>query len=136
MDRDNTVPISDDLKRAVKLFNRWQFQEACDAFGQLAEEGEGRDRQYLEGLSNIASGFYRIWHKGGEPNAMVSHLEKGAKALKKHTKGTLALDLDDFNTALVHCVEEAKNWRRGDTEIFNRDFIPRIEFIDPTIDAG
>ena len=130
-----SVPISDDLKRAVKLFNRWQFQEAADAFGQLAEEGEGKERSYLEGLSNIASGFFRIWHKGGEPNAMVTHLGKGATLLKSHTKGTLSLDLDDFNKALGACVEEAKNWRRGDTEIFNRDFIPRIEFIDASIEV-
>jgi hypothetical protein len=30
---------------------------------------------------------------------------------------------------LAGCLEEAKRWRRGDSEIFNRDFIPRLTYV-------
>jgi len=118
----------EDLKKAVKLFNRWQFQEAQDAFHQLAEEAEGRDRVFLEGIALIASGFYRIWHKGGEPNAMVSYLEKGMEVLKPFNGTFAGIKSEGVVPAIEACLEEAARWRRGDSEIFNRDHIPRLEF--------
>ena len=43
-------PTVAELRKAVKLFNRWQFQEAHDAFRQLADGAEGRERTFLEDL--------------------------------------------------------------------------------------
>jgi predicted metal-dependent hydrolase len=118
----------EDLRKAVKLFNRWQFQEAHDAFHQLAEEAEGRDRVFLEGIATIASGFYRIWHKGGEPNAMVSYLERGKEVLKSFDGVFAGIKSEGLVASIDACLEEAARWRRGDSEIFNRDHIPRLEF--------
>lgn len=123
-----TDNISDELRRAVKLFNRWQFQEAGDAFTALAEETDGRDKEFLEGIALLAAGFNRIWHKGGEPNAMVSYLQKGMKILKPYKRGGANIRTDGLQESLMACLEEAARWRRGDEEIFNRDIIPRLEF--------
>ncbi|MCB9506974.1 MAG: hypothetical protein H6698_06285 [Myxococcales bacterium] len=120
--------ISEDLRRAVKLFNRWQFQEAFDAFTALAAEAEGRDQVFLEGLANLSAGFHRIWHKGGEPNAMVAYCQRGMEMLAPFGKGSMNIQLDGFEERLKLCLDEAMRWRRGDEEIFNRDIIPRLDF--------
>jgi predicted metal-dependent hydrolase len=122
--------IQEDLAKAVKLFNRWQFEEAHDAFNKLAKEIEGRERSFLEGIAKLASGFHRIWNKGGEPNTMVEYLEEGWKMIQQFDNGMFGLDLAEFDQGIPACMEEAARWRRGDVEIFNRDYIPRIEYID------
>ena len=130
-----TESISEDLRRAVKLFNRWQFQEAYEAFVALAEEADGRDRAFLDGLSQLSAGFYRIWHKGGEANAMVSYLVKGIEILKPFARGgALGIEMEGIDARLAECLEEAMQWRRGDEEIFNRDIIPRLEFISGPVE--
>lgn len=126
--------ISEDLKRAVKLFNRWQFQEAHEAFVSLAAEVEGRDKQFLEALANLSAAFYRIWHKGGEANAMVAYLQKGMEQIKPYRRGAMGLVQEGFYEALVACLDEAMTWRRGDEEIYNRDIIPRLEFEGVPVD--
>ena len=123
-----TETISEELRRAVKLFNRWQFQESFDAFTALAAETEGRDKGFLEGIALLSAGFHRIWHKGGEPNAMVSYLHKGMDTLKPFNRGAAGIEADGLQEGLERCLEEAMRWRRGDEIIFNRDIIPRLEF--------
>jgi hypothetical protein len=122
----------DDVRKAVKLFNRWQFQEAADAFQQLADDAEGSDRQFLLGLVEIAAGFFRIWHKNGEAHAMVEYLTKGMEVLRPFPKGALGIQAEPLLRDLAGCLEEAKRWRRGDSEIFNRDFIPRLTYVSRT----
>lgn len=119
---------SEELRRAVKLFNRWQFQEAFDAFTALAAEADGRDKGFLEGIAMLSAGFNRIWHKGGEPNAMVSYLQKGIETIAEYPRGGAGIDAEGLVDGLKFCLEEAMRWRRGDEEIFNRDIIPRLEF--------
>lgn len=126
--------IQEDLKRAVKLFNRWQFQEAHEAFQSLADDIDGRDKQFLEAFASLSAGFYRIWHKGGEANAMVTHIEKGIDMLRPYRRGAFGVDMTGLVDALTFCLEEAMRWRRGDEEIFNRDIIPRIEFVPTPVD--
>ena len=123
-----TENISEELRRAVKLFNRWQFQESYDAFDTLAGEAEGHDKGFLEGIAMLSAGFHRIWHKGGEPNAMVSYLQKGIEILARYTRGGAGIEADGLQDSLAACLEEAMRWRRGDEVIFNRDIIPRLEF--------
>ena len=121
--------ITDELRHAVKLFNRWQFEEATKAFTVLSEAAESPEKDFLASISLLASGFFRIWHNGGEPNAMVDYINRGHDELKTHPHGTMGLDLREFDQGVPACIEEARRWRRGESEIFNRDFIPRIEYI-------
>lgn len=121
---------SSDLAKAVKLFNRWQFQEATEAFTKLAAEWEGQERACFEGVSALAQGFFRIWNKGGEPNAMVEHIQLGWDLISANDPHVAGLDLTEFHQLLPLCLEESIRWRRGDVELFNRDLIPRIEYID------
>jgi len=118
-----------DLKRAVKLFNRWQFEEAVVAFHVLAEASQGRDRDFLEALSQLSGGFHRIWHKGGESSAMVAMVERSRAILAGFVPGHLGVDLRRLDGELAVCLSEAISWRRGDTELFNRDVIPRLEHL-------
>jgi predicted metal-dependent hydrolase len=129
-------PAAADLRKAVKLFNRWQFQEAHDAFRHLADVGEGRERSFLEGLANLSAAFFRIWHKRGEANTMVTLLQKGIDQLRPFEKPTLGLEIAPILPALEECLNEAMRWRRGDSEIFNRDFIPRLDFVGGDDDEG
>jgi hypothetical protein len=120
--------LAEDLRRALKLFNRWQFQEAFDAFTALSAQADGKDKTFLDGLAYLAAGFHRIWHKGGEPNAMVSYCQRGMDMLLPYGKGHMGVQLDGFEERMKACLEEARRWRRGDEEIFNRDIIPRLDF--------
>lgn len=128
------TPSTEDLKKAAKLFNRWQFQEAADAITQLADEAEGSERQFLLAIAEIAHGFFRIWHKNGEANAMVDYLTRGMEMLKPFGKGLMGLQTDQMHVELEACLDEAKRWRRGESEIFNRDFIPRLPYVSSKID--
>jgi hypothetical protein len=121
-------PTRDDLIPAAKRFNRWQFIEAQNSFKELSDQSEGSDAIFLGAIADIAGGFAKIWHKGGEPHAMVSLLTEGANNLEKFTPRYLDIELETFLPALLFCLSEAKRWRRGDTEIFDRDLIPRLEF--------
>lgn len=122
------TPTREDLKPAVKRFNRWQFIEAHNLLKDVAEQSDGSDAEFLTALADIAGGFAKIWHKGGEPHAMVSLLTQGYERLDNFGTSYFGMELVEFAGALRNCLEEAKRWRRGDTEIFNRDLIPRIEF--------
>lgn len=124
------TPTRDELKPAIKRFNRWQFIEAQAMLGELAAQCEGSDAAYLQALADIAGGFAKIWHKGGEPHAMVSLLSQGFERIQAFGDRYMHMDLETFHSSLRDCLEEAKRWRRGDEEIFNRDLIPRVEF-DP-----
>jgi hypothetical protein len=121
-------PTREDLRPGVKRFNRWQFVEAHNAWKELAEQCEGADREFLLAMAKIANGFAKIWHKGGEPHAMVQLLTDGLAEVRPFAPRRLELELEDFLKAIEGCLMEAKRWRRGDTEIFHRDLIPRIEF--------
>lgn len=122
-------PTVAELRKAVKLFNRWQFQEAHDAFRQLTDSAEGRDRAFLDGIANISAAFFRIWHKRGEANTMVALLQKGIDQLRPFNKPVVGIETKNIVPALEYCLEEAMRWRRGDSEIFNRDYIPRLDFV-------
>jgi hypothetical protein len=121
------APPLDDLRRAVKLFNRWQFEEAQTWFIAASESRHGRDREFLQAFANIAAGFHRIWHKGGEANAMVTLVERGRATLRGFTSPHLDITFADLDAQLAECLEEAMRWRRGQVDLFNRDLIPRIE---------
>lgn len=123
--------VSEDLKRAVKLFNRWQFQEASEAFEKLVPHATGTDQAVLEVLYVLSTGFHRIWHKGGEPNALVNYLEKGAGMLVPLGTNSYGIDIPSLRESVDGCIEEAMRWRRGDVDIYNRDLIPRLELRDP-----
>jgi hypothetical protein len=125
-------PQPPSIPKTVKLFNRWQFQEAQDMFRQLAEQSEGRDRALLEALGNVSSAFHRIWQKGGEPNAMVSYLEKGIEQLRSFSRPAAGIRVEGLVDQLQLCLEEAFRWRRREAEIFNRDLIPRVELDQDT----
>jgi hypothetical protein len=122
-------PTRDELVPALKRFNRWQFIEAQTGWTELAEKADGVDRDFLMAMAHVAGSFARIWHKGGEPQAMVSLLTAGVSEIQKFGARHLDLELEPFTKALTACLEEAKRWRRGDTDIFNRDLIPRLDFV-------
>lgn len=121
-------PNRNDLLPGLKRFNRWQFIEAQSVWKDLSDQSEGTDSEFLIALANIAGGFAKIWHKGGEPHAMVFLLTQGINDLHRFLPRYLNIELETFHRSLLLCLDEAKRWRRGDTEIFNRDLIPRIEF--------
>jgi hypothetical protein len=121
-------PSKEEMLPAAKRFNRWQFIEAQNLWFEMSEKSEGSDKQFLSALADISGGFAKIWHKGGEPHAMVSLLTKGIQRAQKFTPRYCNMELDDFLPAVVYCLSEAKRWRRGDTDIFDRDLIPRLEF--------
>ena len=118
-----------ELNPGVKRFNRWQFVEAQNAWRELGVQQEGPPREFLLTLSNVAGGFAKIWHKGGEPHTMVSILNQAVTDLQKFAPRYLDLELESFIAGLTHCLSEAKRWRKGETEIFDRDLIPRVEFL-------
>ena len=122
--------IHNDLGKAVKLFNRWQFEEAADAFSKLVNEFDGPERICFEAIAELSHGFFRIWNKGGEPNAMVNNIQTGWDLLQKTSPIIGGLDMSEFHEILPMCLEEAIRWRRGEVDIFNRDFIPRIEYVE------
>ncbi|TVR03300.1 MAG: hypothetical protein EA398_05290 [Deltaproteobacteria bacterium] len=124
--------VSEDLRKAVKLFNRWQFAEAAEAFEKLLPLHAGTDRALLDVLGLLSTGFNRIWHKGGEPNALVNYLEKGLEQLEPLGTNSWGIDTQALRDSVAQCIEEAMRWRRGDVDVYNRDLIPRLELHDPT----
>ena len=123
-----------DLKKAIKLFNRWQFEEAIDAFDKMLPLLEGTDKQVIELLSQLSHAFHRVWHKQGEPNAMVSFLQRGSEMMRVVGTNSLGISVNGLQEAIDGCLNEALRWRRGEVEIFNRDLIPRIELIEGYLD--
>jgi len=123
--------IHNDLGKAVKLFNRWQFKESAEAFSKLVNEFDGAERVCFEAIAELSQGFFRIWkNQGGEPNAMVGYIERGWDLLQKTEPHVGGLDMSEFHELLPECLAESIRWRRGDVELFNRDLIPRIEYVD------
>ena len=105
--------IHNDLGKAVKLFNRWQFKESAEAFSKLVNEFDGAERVCFEAIAELSQGFFRIWkNQGGEPNAMVGYIERGWDPSPTSAASTCP----NFTSS---CLNASPNPSAGDAAMWN-----------------
>ena len=73
--------ILENLQSGQELFNQGKFFEAHEVWEEKWIDSEGDERHLLQGLIQIAAGFYKL--QVGMPNGTVKLLQKGSGHLRE-----------------------------------------------------
>jgi predicted metal-dependent hydrolase len=124
------VVLEEQTRRAVdkglELFNAGLFWEAHEAW-ESAWLVEGGDvRQMLQGLIQIAAGYFKaLVHR--RPRAAAKLLASGLAKLEPIPDSLAGLRLEPLRRAVATTIDEAQGWERGKRDGIDPASLPRIE---------
>ncbi len=114
--------------RGIDEFNRGCFFECHDTLEDLWHGTRGRDRLFLQGLIQVAVGFYHLTNRNFKGAA--SQFMRGLAKLDGYRPVHRNLDLDALTTEVVRWLLLAERGRRGEQVEIDRSTIPTIHFTD------
>ena len=118
--------IQDQFLRGIDEFNRGFFFECHDTLEDLWHGTRGPDRLFLQGLIQVAVGFYHLTN--GNYKGATSQLTRGLAKLDGYRPARRGVDLESLTTDVVRWLVIAERGRRGDEVEFDRSNIPTIHF--------
>ncbi len=129
---DPAVPVRSEtagaLARGRDLYNAGLFWEAHEAWEEAWLVEEGQIRQMLQGLIQVAAGYFKATvHR--RPSGAVKLLSSGLAKLGPLPDALAGLRLCAFCEAVRRTVEEARRWERGETEGLDPGLIPPLEVV-------
>ena len=93
--------ITECLHKGQTLFNEGKFFEAHEIWEETWIDTEGDERHLLQGLIQVAAGFYKL--QVGMPTGTYKLLEKGAGHLR-------AIPADMYGVDLPSLLEKVEEW--------------------------
>ena len=93
--------ITECLHQGQTLFNEGKFFEAHEIWEETWIDTEGDERHLLQGLIQVAAGFYKL--QVGMPTGTYKLLEKGAGHLR-------AIPADMYGVDLPNLLEKVDEW--------------------------
>jgi len=124
------VVLREQTRRAIheglQLFNGGRFWEAHEAWeaAWLVEDGEVR--QMLQGLIQVAAGYFKaLVHR--RPRAAAKLLASGLAKLEAIPDSLAALRLEPLRRSVATTIGEAHGWERGERDGIDLASVPRIE---------
>jgi predicted metal-dependent hydrolase len=114
------------LKKGVELFNRQEFYEAHEAWeaGWIDEVSD--DRQLLQGLIQVAAGFYKL--QVGTPIGTVKLLEQGLTKLRRFLEDSHGVDLQTLFPQVEAWLEEARGMVTAGRADYDPKRLPRLGY--------
>ncbi len=113
------------LARGRRLYNAGLFWEAHEAWEAAWLEEEGEVRQLLQGLIQVAAGYFKATvHR--RPGGAVKLLSSGLSKLGPLPDAMGGLGLAAFREAAGRTLEEARRWERGEKDGLDPALIPRL----------
>ena len=97
------------LEKGRELFNAGRYFEAHEAWEECWLREEGETRQLLQGLIQIAAGYYKALDQG-HPRGGTRLLEAGLAKLRGVAAVTTAFDLDRFEREIRGSLDGIRQW--------------------------
>ncbi len=118
-----------DTARALELgralYNARRFWEAHEAWEAAWIEEDGEIRQLLQGLIQVAAGYFKgAVHR--RPSGAVKLLASGLAKLEPLPDDVCGLALGPFRTAVAASLVEARRWASGERAGFEADVAPPL----------
>ena len=120
------APFHQHLARGVELFNRQEFYEAHEAWEQGWIDEVSDDRRLLQGLIQVAAGFYKL--QTGSPVGTVKLLEQGSAKLRSFVGRSYGVDLEALLPAVEAWREEAARLVAGKRCDYDPANLPKLLF--------
>jgi uncharacterized protein len=118
------------LAKGVELFNRQEFYEAHEVWEEAWHEEEGEERLLLQGLIQVAAGFYKL--QVGAPQGTVKLLEQGAKKLRGFVGRSLGVDLEALLPSVEAWQAEAQRLLDARRADYDPKRLPKLRY-DPMV---
>ena len=122
--------MSEETRRAIQkgldLFNAGRFWEAHEAWESAWLVEDGDVRQMLQGLIQVAAGYFKALVQK-RPGAAARLLASGLAKLEPIPDSLAALRLEPFRRAVAGSIDAAHGWERGERDGIDPAGVPRIE---------
>jgi predicted metal-dependent hydrolase len=119
------------LEEGISLFNRQEFYEAHEAWEKGWIDEEGDERVLLQGLIQVAAGFYKL--QVGSPVGTVKLLQQGALKLRRFLGNSLGVDLHALLPEVdIWCTEAEKLVSEGRAD-YEPKRLPKLAYSRPTV---
>lgn len=119
------------LARATTLFNDglyFEFHEILEGYWMAQVKGPAR--QFLQGLIQIAIGFYQIGR--GNPVGALAQFQKGLEKVEGLGSQFLGVELGEFLPAVRRCREAVAALGGPRIAEFDRSLVPKMRLVPPS----
>jgi uncharacterized protein len=122
-------PLAADTARALELgrqlFNAARWWEAHEAWETAWTDEEGEARQLLQGLIQVAAGYFKATvHR--RPSGAVKLLSAGLEKLAPLEADAGGLELAPFRAGVARSLALARRWAAGELARFEPTSAPRL----------
>jgi len=117
------------IQEGLELFNAGRFWEAHEAWEAAWLVEDGDVRQMLQGLIQIAAGYFKAL-VARRPRAAAKLLASGLAKLGPIPDSLAALRLEPLRQAVADGIDAARTWERGGREGIDPASVPRIERLE------
>ena len=114
------------LERGRALFNARLFWEAHEAWEEAWMEEEGDERLFLQGLIQVAAGYYKAFVQA-QPVGCVKLLGTGLDKLRPLDARFGGLALSAFVAQVERTLVSAREWQAGGSPIDAQE-VPKLDF--------
>ena len=114
------------FRRGVEEFNRGFFFECHDTLEELWMETAGNDRQFLQGLIQVAVGFYHFFNQNF--TGAASQFTKGLDKLDRYRPAYGGIELERFSRGVVRWLATAELGLAGNAVLADETRVPKLQF--------
>ena len=119
----------DQFTRGIEEFNRGYFFECHDTLEDLWHGTRGKDRLFLQGLIQIAVGFYHLLNKNYK--GATSQFTRGLGKLDQYRPSHRGVDVDAITKSVVGFLALAERGCVTGAEEIDETKIPKIRLTQP-----
>jgi predicted metal-dependent hydrolase len=116
------------LERGRALFNARLFWEAHEAWEEAWMEEEGDTRLFLQGLIQVAAGYYKAFVQE-QPVGCVKLLGSGLDKLRPLPGAFGGIALAGFIAQVDRTLRSARDWEKGGARLDAGD-VPRLDVLN------
>jgi uncharacterized protein len=114
------------LRRGIEQFNTGHYFEAHDTLEDLWRETSGSDKLFLQGLIQVAVGFYHFFN--GNNKGAVSQLLKGMTKLSGYRPCHCEIEVENFLQTVAGWHGVAERRLNGETPAIQETSVPKIYY--------
>lgn len=113
------------LTRGIGFFNTGSFFECHDVLEELWMETRGSDRLFLQGLIQVAVGYYHFFNRNYRGSR--SQFLKGLTKLEQYRPSHMGIELDRFTQQIRPWMVLAEQGTNGEPLPCDGTAIPKLE---------
>lgn len=125
--------MDDRFHQGIQEFNSRRFFEAHDVLEDLWHEYRELDRTFLQGLIQVAVGFYHL--ENGNYKGSCSQFTKGISKLEAYLPHHHGIETEQFVVQVKHWRSLVERLQVGEKLEFKSDVFPIIQYLnnEPTV---